>query len=238
MSLVIDIIIILAAVASVYGGIVRGFVKSASGFISLILALTATYMFASPAAEWLDRNAVSERVGAIVSDSITSIVTAGEQKLALADIFADRPEALDSIASRFGFDPDEVGEYYSDKLAEKTDSEAIEKLSDYIAAPTSAAISRVLAAAGVFLIALIALKFAFFILDLICRLPVLDQLNTLLGLIFGILSAIVFAWAISNIAVGVIRAFSTIRGDIFNQTVIDGSVILKFFYQKGFILAK
>ena len=128
MSLVIDIIIILAAVASVYGGIVRGFVKSASGFISLILALTATYMFASPAAEWLDRNVVSERVGAIVSDSITSIVTAGEQKLALADIFADRPEALDSIASRFGFDPDEVGEYYSDKLAEKTDSEAIEKL--------------------------------------------------------------------------------------------------------------
>ena len=85
MSLVIDIIIILAAVASVYGGIVRGFVKSASGFVSLILALAAAYMFASPAAEWLDRNVVSERVGAIVSDSITSIVSAGEQKLALAD---------------------------------------------------------------------------------------------------------------------------------------------------------
>ena len=238
MSLVIDIIIILAAVASIYCGIVRGFVRSASGFVSLILAVAAAFMFTTPTAEYLNEKFIAERVENIVSDSLTGIVSAGEQQLALPQIIADRPAALDSVAKRFGFDLDEVADYYDGTLSGESDSSAISKLSEYIAEPTARSISRVTASALVFIAALFLLKLLFWLLDLICRLPVLDKLNTLLGLLFGIASAIVFSWSIANISVGLIRAFVAIDSGIFNQSVIDGSVILKFFYEKGFIIFK
>lgn len=238
MSLVIDIIIILAAVASIYCGIIRGFVRSASGFVSLILAVTAAFMFTTPAAEYLNEKIFAKRVESIVSGSLTGIVSAGEQKLALSQIIADRPAALDSVADRFGFDLDEIASYYEDALSGETDSEAIAKLSAYIAEPTARSISRVAASALVFAGALILLRMLFWLLDLICRLPVLDKLNTLLGLLFGIASAVVFSWSIANISVGLIRALVSIDSGIFNQSVIDGSVILKFFYEKGFIIFK
>ena len=238
MSLVIDIIIILAAVASIYCGIIRGFVRSASGFVSLILAVTAAFMFTTPTAEYLNEKIFAKRVESIVSGSLTGIVSAGEQKLALSQIIADRPAALDSVADRFGFDLDEIASYYEDALSGETDSEAIAKLSAYIAEPTARSISRVAASALVFVGALILLRMLFWLLDLICRLPVLDKLNTLLGLLFGIASAVVFSWSIANISVGLIRALVAIDSGIFNQSVIDGSVILKFFYEKGFIIFK
>ena len=195
-------------------------------------------MFTTPAAEYLNEKIFAKRVESIVSGSLTGIVSAGEQKLALSQIIADRPAALDSVADRFGFDLDEIASYYEDALSGETDSEAIAKLSAYIAEPTARSISRVAASALVFAGALILLRMLFWLLDLICRLPVLDKLNTLLGLLFGIASAVVFSWSIANISVGLIRALVSIDSGIFNQSVIDGSVILKFFYEKGFIIFK
>ncbi|MBQ8510741.1 MAG: CvpA family protein [Clostridia bacterium] len=238
MSFIIDIIIILTAVAAVYLGIIRGFVKSVMGFISLLLAIVAAYIFTGPVSGWINEKLVGDWVSGIVDESLTGIVSAGTEQLDLSKLLADRPEALESIAGQFGYTLDDIDEYYGESLSGMMDGEALSELSKHIADPTAEAISTVAAAIGVFLAALLVLKLITFIFDMICRLPILDTLNTLLGLLFGIGSAVVLAWVISNLAVGALSALNAIDAAMFNQSVIENSIVLRFFYNNSLILFK
>ena len=236
MSLIIDLIIILAAVAAIYLGISRGFIRSVMHFASLILALVAVFLFTSPVAAWLNNSFIESGVSDIIEDSLSGIVSAGENSLDISKIFSDRPEPLNEIAAKFGCDLDELEAYYNNFLSSGTESEALGDLSGKIAAPTSQAISNVLAAIIVFIAAMLILRLITFILDMVFRLPVLDKLNKFLGLLFGIGSAVITSWVIANISVGLISAFESVNGEIFNQSVIDGSIILRFLYNNSLIL--
>ncbi len=236
MSLIIDLIIIIAAVSAIYLGIVRGFVKSVMGFASVLIAIAAIYFFTAPVAAWLNDAFVGDWVSGIVDDALVGIVSAGSDKLELGKIFTDRPEALVSIAEQFGCDLDELAAYYAESLANAADPFALEALAEKIAAPAADALSVALSALAIFVVSLIVLKLITLILDLICHLPVLDKLNTFLGMLFGIGSAIVTSWVIANLAVGLISALESINQDMFNQTVITGSVILRFFHENSLIL--
>ena len=235
MSLIIDLLILISASAAIYLGVSRGFVRSVMHFASLLLALVAVFIFTAPVSAWLNNAFVESGVSDVIEESLGGIVSVGEEKLGLSKIFSDRPDALGDIAERFGCDLDELEAYYREFLESKTDTSAITELSDKIAAPTSAAISNVLAVIIVFVAALLILKLFTFILDMIFRLPVLDKLNTFLGLLFGIGSAIVTSWVIANIAVGLVSALESFNGEMFNSSVIDGSIILRFFYNNSLI---
>ena len=235
MSLIIDLIIILAAIAAVYLGISRGFVRSVMHFSSLILALIAVFIFTNPVSSWLNQSFIKSGVSDIIEDSLSGIVTAGENHFELSKIFSDRPKALDEIAERFDVDLDALEKFYTDTLTGSSENDALGALSEEIAYPTSKAISNVLAVIIVFIAALLILKFITFIIDRICRLPVLNKLNKFLGFLFGIASAVITAWVIANVSVGVISAFESINENVFNQSVIDGSVILQFFYKNSLI---
>ncbi|MBO5217869.1 MAG: CvpA family protein [Clostridia bacterium] len=236
MSFVIDLAIILIAVSAVYLGIMRGFVRSVMGFLSVILAVVAAYVFTAPVAAWLDERIIGGWVSGIVDESLTGIVRAGTQNLELDKIFADRPEALTAIAEQFGADLDAIAAHYYDVLAGAAEQEALAELSELIASPTANAISIALAALGVFIAALIVLKFITFFLDMICRLPLLDRLNTFLGLLFGAASAVVLAWVTANLAAAIVLAFQSIEPGVFNESVISGSIIVKFMREQGWIL--
>ena len=237
MSLFLDILIIITAIAAIWSGISRGFVRSVMGFVSLILAVAAAFVFTPEVASIYNEKFVSGWVSSIGETSLDELVTAGGQRLELSKIFEDKPEALKSVAERFGIDLDEIESYYLE-IQPEDDSEAIKNLSGQIASTTSAAISSVLAALSIFLAALIALKLITFILDLICRLPVLATLNSLLGFVFGLANALIGAWVIANLAVGLTHALNAVKPDIFNQSVIDGSIIVKFFCDQSLVFFK
>lgn len=237
MSLFLDILIIIAAIAAIYSGIVRGFVKSVMGFATILLAIILTAVLTPTVSDTYNEKFVFDRVNSIVKTSLTELVTAGGQQIELSKLFDDRPDALSTIADRFGIELDDLAGVYA-ALEGEDDNEAIGSLSEHIASPTAEAISRILAAISIFLAALILLKLLTLLLDLICRLPVLSTLNTLLGFFFGAASALLFAFAISNLSVGLIKALGSIKPELFNQAVIDGSIIIRFFCEKSLILFK
>ncbi len=236
MSLFIDAIIIIAAVASIYFGIVRGFVRSVMGFAALMCAIIAAALLSPMVSELMYNGFIAEKVSEIASDAIGELISAGEQRLELSGILADRPEALGSLVERFGGDIDELSAHYGE-LDEFTDDEAIKSLADRLTASTARGISNVLAALGVFVAALILLKLLLSLIDLVCRLPVLSTLNTLLGLIFGVFTAIAAALVIANTAASLISAMNAIDPAVFNQSVIDDSIILRFMSEQGLILS-
>ncbi len=235
MSLIIDALIIVAAIAAVYLGIQRGFVKSIMHFASLILALIAVFVFTEPVKVWLNDNFIGDRVSSITEESLNGIVDAGVEHLKLEKVIEDRPDALLDVTERFSVDIEDFVSYYREFLIDLTESIAIDELAEKLADPTAAALSTVLAAIIVFVVAMVALKLITWLLDLICRLPVLDKLNTFLGFLFGVASAVVTSLVISNMAVGLISALESVNGDIFNMGVIEGSIILRFLHDNSLI---
>lgn len=238
MSLIIDLIIIAAAAAAIYLGVSKGFIKSVMQFASLLAALIAVFAFTAPVSDLLYDTFVEQKVSGITEEALMGIISAGEEKLQLDKIIADRPEALSEITERFSVNLDDIVSYYSENLRSLTQPDAVDKLAGSIAEPTARAISSVAAAILIFVTTLLVLALVTFILDAICRLPVLKRLNTFLGFFFGLGSAVVTAWVIANVSVGLISALEAINGDLFNQSVIDGSFILRFFYNNSLILFK
>lgn len=238
MSFIIDIAILAIALTAVCHGVSKGFVKSGMRLASVILALVCVFSFTAPLSSWLEEAFIKERVSNLTEDTLNSIVNAGSERLEIDEVLNDRPEALSNFAERFKFDISDIEEYYNDFLSNLTRSDALEALSEKIAAPTAASISTVCAAIIIFLATLLVCLIAAYLLDLLCRLPVLKQLNKILGGLFGVITALLSSWAIANISVGLINALQTIRPDIFNESAITGSFILKFFVDNNLILFK
>ena len=238
MSLVFDIIIVLAAIAAICRGISKGFIKSVMHFASIIVALVCVYYFTQPVAAWLGEQFVSDSVTSITEESLGGIVNAGSERLDIDTVLSDRPDALTEIAERFSCDLDELTQYYKGFLANESTDTAISELSAKIAAPAVNAISSVLAAILVFVAAMLACAIITWVLDLIFKLPVLKQLNKVLGTVFGLLSAVLTVWVLANISVGLIGALESVRADLFNDSVIEHSLILKFITENDFLLIK
>lgn len=238
MSLAIDLIIIIAAIAAVYLGIVRGFVRSVMHFSSLILALAAVFLLTPTLSGWINENFVAKEVTGITESSLSGIVSTVEDEHGeeLEKVIEDRPDALTEIADRFSVSMDAISDFYNTSLKGIAETVAISRLADMIAGPTAQAISTVIAAVVIFAAALLILKLITFILDMIFHLPVLDKLNTLLGFVFGLGSALVTSWLIANLSVGLINALGSINNEIFNEGVIKGSLILNFFYNTSLII--
>ncbi len=236
MSLVFDFIIILAAVFSIYLGISRGFVRSIMHFASLILALIAVFVFTTPLSELLYDSVISKSVSNITESSLTDIIGTGVAKLEISNVLEDRPEALTDLTTRFFTSIDEVTEYYNNFLKSLSEPDAINKISEMIATPTAKAISTVIAAIILFVGSLLILKIITFILDLIVKLPVLDKLNKFLGMLFGVASALITSIVIANISVGLINSLESINSELFNDSVISGSIVLRFFFNSGLII--
>lgn len=236
MSLIVDLIIILFAAGAIYLGVSRGFIRSVMHFASLALSILAVYLFTSPLSVWIGDNFIEGRITESIESAITSIISAGEEKLKLDMVISERPEALVKIAEQFSFDLDDIEKYYSDKLSSLSDSVAIENISEKVATPASEALSTIIAAVIVFAASMLALTLITYILDAIFRLPVLKKLNKFLGFLFGVGSAVVTVLIVANISTGLILALGSLNGDIFNRSVIDGSIILRFLQSYGMIL--
>ncbi len=236
MSLIIDFLIIAVAGAAIYLGIARGFIKSVTHFLSLIVAVVAVFVFTVPVSDWLNDKFVEDQVSTITEDSLNGIVDAGVERLQLEKVFNDRPDALINVTERFSVDIEELVSYYTEFLSSLAESAAIDELAEKLAGPTAAALSTALSAIAVFVAAMIVMKLISFILDLIFRLPVLKRLNKFLGFLFGVCSAAVSVLVIANLAVGLIFALEAINGDIFNQSVVDNSFILSYLYDNSLII--
>lgn len=234
MSLIIDILIIAAALISVILGISRGFIKSVSHFLSLIIALVMTVSFTQPVAEYISELFINESVSDYAESEVEKVLPQNGGEEHLNTLFSETPEVFSELAERFGVGLDSligIFEGGADK-----DSSLLERLGEAIAKPTVDALSSVVAAILVFVATLIVLGIVFAILNKIFSLPVLKTLNKLLGFVFGVASAVISCFVIANAAYALNGALASFNANVFNPGVIDGSIILKFFAENGLIV--
>lgn len=227
MSLVFDVIIFAICAASIILGAKRGFVKSIMGVCTLIAALCLAYAFTPTVSAYIRNSEAIENISESIGDTIKSLSRTGDNEYNLEKIFIDMPDAFEQIIDRYDADKNALVENVppSQEATENT----VDMLADAIAAPVANTVSNVAAFLLIFIAAVIVLKLLTLILDLIFQLPVLKTANTMLGLLVGVVIALGWAWVLCPLSVTFIHAMSSISPELFNDSVIENSVILSFF---------
>jgi len=232
MNLIFDGIILVVCILSIVLGAKKGFIKSIMGMLSLVAALFVAYAFSPAVADIIERQPFVHEISESISDTLKSLSENESGSYDLDRLFGDMPDAFQQIIDRYDADANELAQTVP-PVANSQESD-VEALSRLISRPVVRAISNVLAFLGLFVGSLIVLKLLTWLLDLIFQLPVLKSANTVLGLIFGVISAVLLAWTISTLSLVLIRAMSSVSPDLFSETMVDNTFILKFFRDNNF----
>lgn len=227
MSFIIDLILLLILVLSLIEGMRKGFIRSVMNIITFFSALICGWQFYPLLGEYYKTHIFLNKISSEVNTSISSLLNTAFGSICLDSLLSDMPAALTDIVNRFNVDTDKLANFFNNQTSASM-TELSENVSVYIADPIATGISNILAFFTIFVAVTIILRIITFILDIICKLPVLSTLNRICGLIFGVfnglLNIMVFAIILSMIS----PILSILLPDFYISSMIDSSVFITF----------
>ncbi len=214
----IDWIIIGVLGLSVLVGLYRGFISSVASMGSCLVSLGISYWLTPQVAAYFrDNTSVWDQI----KSNISGIVNLGD--LAGKEVAGLSGEQIAEAASKL---PAPLNSLLEGNLTEQIYGTAAEKaltVTDY----ASRTISDVILNVGCFLLTFVVAVILFHIiinlLNAIFKFPVLKQMNTLTGGIFGLLRGALLCF----VALAVLPLFETLVPDV--KALADSSVLARFF---------
>ena len=244
-SLVLDIIIIAITALLIIAGYRRGFFKSVMTLCTGVASVLVAYTFTPRLSLWLKENFILEKLAGGLSDTLESIAGTGSDGVYdMTKLIRD--SQFGEIVSRYGADPDKIAGVVSDMgdgavnataAAAKTVARAVaepglsdfKKRLDLRAEPIASTVSDVVAFVALFIGAVLVLKLITWLLGFVFRLPVLRTMDRLMGLVFGVLSALLFVWVFAMLSDSALTALSAIAPGSFSPDILNDSHLLTFF---------
>ncbi len=191
MNAILDIIIVVIAVLTVYFAVKNGFVKTLLSASSFLLAVIITVLLLSPVKTAFMKTTAAADLRERVESSIDQILVNNgiEDVEALIDSESKHSD-IALLLDKVGINEDELSLQF-DQWKTEAGADLRERLIDYIAEPVVNAFVTVSAVALLFFGSIILLKIAAYVLDKLFKLPILKTANKLFGLLLGIILAIV-----------------------------------------------
>lgn len=188
MSAVLDIAIAVIIGLSVFFGAKNGFVKTAISAGSIIIAVVVVIVFAPKLQGVFLQSSAADSVRNEIGERIAKILPAAEGEYDPEEV--KEQSEFKSLLSIVGIDTDEFEAKFQTWKTNQTD-ELREDLVRYVSEPLVKAIATLLSFIILFFGSLLALKVVSILLDKVCVLPVLKQANSFLGILLGIVLALV-----------------------------------------------
>lgn len=228
MSFACDIILILIAGFTLYSGWAKGFIKSAMGLVKGIAAAVAAYAYTPLLSKFLYDNWILKPLTNGIFETLRSLALDTTTDLYNLDRLAvDLPQPLVSILERYNISiPD-----FSSGMAglSGVTEDIVFDCAASIAEPTASLLSSALAFIVLFIGVFLVLSLVTALLDLIFRLPVLSSANKLFGLLFGAAEALLLVSVMSILLSALVSALGAVDPNLFGESVIEHTVICKFF---------
>lgn len=222
---IIDIIVILIILLSVFLGYKKGFVRTTISLLSFFIAIGLALLFYKPVAviltenttidEWIIENIASDKKDEELDETTNNDGDTLQGTDAFLDMIGNLPSTF--IA---GFDLEEI----------KTDTK------QEIAYKISELIMNLLSLIIIYVVVKLTLVIAAFILDGIMKFPVLKQLNEILGMVIGAVigflevyvafAIITFISSICDISV----VINTIKISAFARILFENNLIINLLF--------
>lgn len=222
--------------ACAFAGWRMGFIKSVFSLLSTIIVIIITILV-SPIVTNMLKN--SEMIAGTIQDKLETVIdlsgiaenlSSEEEKDPAA--FIDGLELPDSIKDTI---KDSLADTLEEKEAEAAEfvGEQLDSLESYICGLLTNIILNALGFFITFLVAAVGVAVLCFVLDIISKLPVLHQINTLAGVALGALEGLVILWIVFIV-------ITMLGSTDFGQScmgMISQSKILSFLYDSN-VLSK
>ncbi|MBR6742316.1 MAG: CvpA family protein [Clostridia bacterium] len=235
-GLLIDIFFIVVALIIVIVSAKRGFVKNVIRLASFILSIIIAVTFSPTLSEYIAEKWVAPAVTEGVYEDIVAISQRnGGTTFDIASLFATEHEEFVEILEKFGVDFDALAQTF-ENISNGTE-QTVRELADNIVEKVVNGISTVLAFVALFFASLLVLWLVSLILGLVVKLPVLKQLNTLLGIVCGLVTSLAVFYLFATLGVQLIEKLSAVYPAISPDQIRENSFILKNFSSLKSILS-
>lgn len=231
MGIIIDIILILIVLLSIFLAYRKGLIKTIFSFFGTILALILAFMLSGPVGSIIDKNFVNPPVKSFVTQAVDEsefgkLFETGIEGLNISKEIESLPSSVKSMLDFTGIDINALAnriEYYADQPAK-----AKNQLIESIAAPVSGTISKVIAVIVLFVVLFIIVFIASRLLSAIFNtIPIGKQINKTGGAIIGFLRGIVLIFLISFALSAFSSMIPTDSDSILSRDTIESSFLVK-----------
>lgn len=230
-SLIIDIVFLLIILVFSFRYARRGFVRSALDFVKTFLAGFLAYILRIPVGRALNNSFMNREVTNLVRSSLLESQSGGDPFINFASMYKDFPIFYNIILKPFGLKEDNLSSLSS---IDSASPEVVEALSQNIGSALSYCLSLTLALICAFIILIIIFSIIVRALDLLTKFAVINWINRILGLCFGVCIAGLIITGLSIAICFVIGAVGT-HNPAFSMEIIDKSVIMSFLREKGLL---
>lgn len=213
----LDVVIVAIICLSVWRGKVNGLIKTLFHTFSYIIAFFCARLFCEPLSVYMGRSRIYDSLHFKISEMLSGIDLSGS----VSDMAQTASGKLSAIIQTFNIDVDSI---INNAVA--TQENVAEEIAGSIATSLSIGISKVLAFVVVFIAALILLKVAASLLDLIAKLPVLNVCNRIGGMVIGGVKGVFLCWIMVQVLAWLLPVIAPTIG--FN---ISETFFAKFFYR-------
>ena len=224
-SFVLDAILIIICVTTVFVSMRRGFVKTVLSLLSSVAAIFLSVAFTPMVSSFFYDKFMLSAITNGIFDTVKSLAGNGTSE-GISTMFETMPDALVKLLERYNVSEDAINSMSNSAISGNAD---VRSICETIASPIATTISNALAFIACFIVAIIILKIVVCIIDAIFKLPVLKSVNKFAGLILGLAISVVIIYVYSNAAVYLVTSLGAISPEIFGDKVISDTVIVKFF---------
>lgn len=229
MNFLLDGLLLAIVIITIVINYKRGFIKAILSFGKTLLSFIFAAIFGPMLGGVLASRFFDGKLTETIYNTLYNLCAEGGA-LDTSRLAEMLPESLRMLAAQCGADVDSIVA----SGAASVDVEArLAEIAQGIALPISAVISKLVGYALVFVAAYLILLLASFILEGVAALPVIRTFNHLLGLLFGIVCAIFFAFIFIFVTRAVLY-YVIAAGDL-NRAVdiFDSTVLFKLFCRIG-----
>ncbi len=223
MSWILDLSVILVVVGTILYYWRRGFVKAILGFGRTLIAFVVAWAFGPKLGALIADKVIGNSISQKVYDLLVKLFDGAAETFNLAALFEQAPENFVQLVERFGGDFSELEAKYGNMTAASRDN--LVELSQSIASPITAVISNLTGYILVFLVALILFTVFSGLISKVFELPLLKQINHLLGFLLGLLFAVLNAVIFCFLGAYLIKLIGAISGAFVAEELIAGTHI-------------
>ena len=201
MAYLFDLLLVALFALCVFLGWRRGFIKTVSGLIALVVAVLVSTTLSAPIANWAYATTLEPTISSTLEAQLPGEILPGADEI---DVALEKlpPFVTDLLVAGEAGD----GESVLSKLGTVANGENIAAaITEKVIAPIVLPLLEMVCATILFILVYIIALFVLRLLNLVAKLPVLKQLNGLLGVVAGVITGaiwVVFAARILSIVAG------------------------------------
>lgn len=227
----LDILVVAILIICIVLSARKGLVRSVIGLLGKIASLVAAFFLSANLGAYLDQHYIHAPMRQWLINYLSSTpegVNASLESLDLNSLFGQKPKFFTDIVDFLNIDFSQLMTRFL-SVKEQGGEQAKAAIIDSMISPLSATVSRIAAFIIIFIVCSIGVAVLWWLSDLIINLPIVKQLDTLGGVVFGALNGILIVF----VAVSVLGVTSQyiLRDKPYEERrqIVNGTFVYKHF---------